>query len=59
MASPSSPGPRETRDPICLYDSKPSVALGHVPASAFGIRSDYRCRECAKQFVRLRYGQAA
>jgi hypothetical protein len=51
--------PRETRDRIRPYDSKPSVALGHVTASALEIRSDYRGRECAKQFVRLCYGRAA
>jgi hypothetical protein len=53
MATPSPSLARETRDRIRLYDSKPSVALGHVTAS-LEIRSDYRGRECAKQFVRLR-----
>ena len=44
----------ETHDRMCPYCRARSVAaLGHVTANATGIRCDYRCLECAKEFVVL------
>jgi transposase-like protein len=44
----------ETRDRACpSCRSRVVVALGHVEASVTGIRSDYRCPTCAKDFVLL------
>ena len=48
------PGLAETRDRACPYcRSHFVVSLGHVEASIIGIRSDYRCPTCAKEFVLL------
>jgi DNA-directed RNA polymerase subunit RPC12/RpoP len=44
----------ETDDRMCPYCRTRFVAaLGHVTANSTGIRCDYRCLECAKEFVLL------
>jgi len=47
--------PKETRERhACPYCLGVAVApLGHVSADRNGIRSEYRCRDCAKDFVLL------
>jgi transposase-like protein len=47
--------PRETRDRhVCPYCLGVAVAhLGRVSADGTGIRSEYRCRDCSKDFVLL------
>ena len=51
----SSPGPPETRARLCPQClSADLLALGRVLADNAGmIRSAYRCRECAKEFLLL------
>ena len=45
----------EAHDRICPYCRTRFVAaLGHVTANATGILCDYRCLECAQEFVLLR-----
>ena len=45
----------ETHDRICPYCRTRFVAaLGHITANGTAIRCDYRCLECAKEFVLLR-----
>jgi uncharacterized Zn-finger protein len=55
MGTPSPSFLPETRDRMCPYCStRAVVALGHVTASATGVRCDYRCPHCSKEFVMLR-----
>lgn len=50
----SSPWPKEIRERICPYcRSVDLLPLGRVLADNTGIRSEYRCRECAKEFLLL------
>jgi transposase-like protein len=45
---------QETRDRMCPYcRNRAGVALGRILASATGIRCDYRCPSCSKDFVVL------
>jgi transposase-like protein len=52
----STPTPiAETDIRMCPYCRNRSVvALGHVTAGTFGVRSDYCCPKCSKEFVLLR-----
>lgn len=50
----SSPSPKGTHERICPHcRSADILALGRVLADNTGIRSEYRCRECAKEFLLL------
>lgn len=50
--TPSPSTPAETRDRKCPYCRNRSVvALGRVTAGVTGIRYDFRCGACAKEFV--------
>jgi DNA-directed RNA polymerase subunit RPC12/RpoP len=50
----SSASPKETRDRICPHCfSLAVVPLGSVSADLTGIRSDYHCRDCSKDFLFL------
>ena len=52
-ASPSDayPFPRDAAQPVCPHCRSANVlALGRVRADRMGIRSEYHCRECAKEF---------
>jgi transposase-like protein len=50
----SSPSPKETRERLCPHClSSAVVPLGRVSADSTGIRSDYRCRDCSKDFLLL------
>ena len=54
MNTPSPSTPQETRDRMCPYcRNRAVVALGRVTAGVTGIRYDYRCSACAKEFVVL------
>jgi len=45
------PFPGEPAQPICPHcHSTDVLALGRVRADRTGIRSEYHCRECAKEF---------
>ena len=44
----------ETRERRCPYcGNRAVVGMGHVTASATGIRCDYRCPSCSTEFVLL------
>ena len=45
------PETRDRRCPDC--GNRAVVGLGHVTASATGIRCDYRCPDCSTEFVLL------
>jgi hypothetical protein len=54
MDTPSRSFLPETRDRMCPYcRNRAVVALGHVTASATGVRCDYRCPKCSTDFVLL------
>jgi transposase-like protein len=54
MSDSSNPSPKETRERLCPHCLSPAVApLGSVSADGQGIRSEYRCRDCSKDFVLL------
>ena len=54
MGTPTRPAPRETRELMCPYcRNRAVVGLGRILASATGIRCDYRCPQCSKDFVVL------
>ena len=55
MLEVANPSPKEARDRICPQcRSADILALGRVLADNAGmIRSAYRCRECAKEFLLL------
>jgi transposase-like protein len=45
---------QETSDRMCPYcRNRAGVALGRILASATGIRCDYHCPSCSKDFVVL------
>jgi transposase-like protein len=49
--------PKETRERVCPHCLSISVvALGRIFADRTGVRSAYRCEECAKEFWVLRSG---
>jgi hypothetical protein len=50
----SNPSPREARERICPQcRSADLLALGRVLADSTAVRSAYRCRACAKEFLLL------
>ena len=50
----ANPPLKETRDRCCPHCLSLAVGpLGAVSGDSTGIRSDYRCRDCAKDFVLL------
>jgi hypothetical protein len=52
--SESNPSPKETRERLCPQcHSADLLALGRVLADTTGIRSAYRCRQCATEFLLL------
>ena len=51
----SNPARKETRERCCPYClSIEVVALGRLFADSTGVRSVYRCGECAKEFWLVR-----
>ena len=50
-----SPSTKETRDRMCPHCNSLAVAaIGHAVGDDGVIQSDYRCRDCSKDFVLLR-----
>ena len=48
----SDPSPKETRERICPQcHSADILPLGRVLADSTAVRSAYRCRACAKEFL--------
>ena len=53
MSDTSNPVPQHTRARACPHCGSAAVtSLGHVLADVTGIRIEYRCRECSKEFFR-------
>ena len=50
----SDPSPKETRERICPHCRSAAVMpLKRLFANSTGIRIEYRCRACAKEFLLL------